>query len=349
MFLTHELLNIMSTILVTGAAGYIGTHTVIELLNIGHNVIALDNFCNSNPEALNRVNNICGKAPLFHHVDIRDRAALMAVFSQHSIDVVIHFAALKSVAESVSFPLRYYQNNIGGTLNLLSVMRDVGVRSIVFSSSATVYADANGAALTEDSPLGPSNPYGSSKLMMENIMRDLASSEPGWHIALLRYFNPVGAHESGQIGEAPCDIPNNLMPYICQVASGKLQELKVFGGDYPTPDGTGVRDFIHVVDLAKAHAKTIDLLNSCQEVITLNLGTGRGYSVLQLINAFSQSCGIAIPYEIVSRRQGDLACCYADPSKAEKLLKWKAEKNLEQMCSDSWHWQSNNPLGYSRA
>jgi UDP-glucose 4-epimerase len=336
----------MSTILVTGAAGYLGTHTLIELFNAGHQVVALDNFCNSKHVALKRVREISGREPVFYQVDVRDRAALDAIFRKHTIDAVIHFAALKAVGESVAQPLRYYENNLSGTLNLLAAMQQAEVRRIVFSSSATVYRDANGAALTENSPLGPTNPYGSSKLMMEMIMRDLAVSEPGWHIALLRYFNPVGSHESGLIGEDPCGIPNNLMPFISQVASGKLAELKVFGADYPTKDGTGVRDYIHVVDLSLAHVKALNLLACAPRTITLNLGTGQGYSVLQMIQTFSAVSGQPIPYKIAPRRNGDIACCYADPSAAEKLLDWKAVRSLEDMCRDSWRWQQNNPVGY---
>lgn len=339
----------MATILVTGAAGYLGSHTLLELFKAGHQVIALDNFCNSKPEALRRVEALSGCTPVFYQADVRDPDALKAVFDQHPIDAVIHFAALKSVGESVAQPLRYYQNNIGGTLNLLSVMQQAGVKKLVFSSSATVYQDANGVPLQEHFPLGPSNPYGNSKLMMEDILRDLAASEPGWHLALLRYFNPVGAHESGRIGEDPNGIPNNLMPFISQVAVGKLPQLKVFGDDYPTVDGTGVRDYIHVVDLAQAHVKALAELHGEPETITLNLGTGHGYSVLEMIQAFSKVSGKPIPYQIVERRPGDLASCYADPAAAEKRLNWKASHSLEDMCRDSWRWQQQNPNGYADA
>jgi UDP-glucose 4-epimerase len=336
----------MSTILVTGAAGYLGTHTLLELFQAGHQVVAVDNYCNSKPEALRRVRALSGRDPVFYQIDVGDRAALDTVFRQHAIDAVIHFAALKSVSESVAQPLRYYQNNLSGTLTLLAAMQQAGVRRMVFSSSATVYRDANGAPFTEDSPLGPINPYGSSKLMMENIMRDLAASEAGWHIALLRYFNPVGAHESGMIGEDPCGIPNNLMPFISQVASGKLQELRVFGGDYPTPDGTGVRDYIHVVDLAQAHVKALGLLQGPPETITLNLGSGQGYSVLQMIQTFAAVSGRPIPYRISARRDGDIPSYYADPGEARRRLGWTTQRTLEDICRDSWRWQQNNPQGY---
>jgi UDP-glucose 4-epimerase len=334
------------SILVTGAAGYLGTHTMLELLAAGHEVIALDNFYNSKPEALRRVATISGKETVFHQVDLLDKPALAQVFDRHSIDAVIHFAALKAVGESVSQPLRYYQNNLGGTLNLLECMRARNVHRIVFSSSATVYQDAAGRPLQEDFPLGPSNPYGQTKLMMETVLRDLAASEPGWHIALLRYFNPVGAHESGLIGEDPNGLPNNLMPFISQVATGRRAELQVFGNDYPTPDGTGVRDYIHVVDLARAHVKALDALQGEAEVMTLNLGTGRGYSVLEMIRTFERISGRPIPYRIVGRRSGDLACCFADPSLAQQRLGWKAERTLEDMCRDGWNWQQKNPNGY---
>jgi UDP-glucose 4-epimerase len=337
----------MSTILVTGAAGYLGTHTLVELFAAGHHVIAVDNFSNSHPEALRRVAGICGREAEFHLVDLLDKPALAKVFAAHDVDAVIHFAALKSVGESIRQPLRYYQNNLEGTLNLLECMRAAQVRRIVFSSSATVYRDASGQPLREDFPLGPINPYGQTKLMMETILRDIAASEPDWHIALLRYFNPVGAHESGLIGEDPNGLPNNLMPYISQVAVGKLPELQVFGNDYPTADGTGVRDYIHVVDLARAHVKALEQLYGDAEVLTLNLGTGRGYSVLEMIETFARVCGHAIPYRVVARRSGDLACCFADPGAAEQRLGWKAERTLEDMCRDGWRWQQKNPRGFA--
>jgi UDP-glucose 4-epimerase len=336
----------MATILVTGAAGYLGTHTLVELLQTGHQVVAIDNFCNSKPAALERVRVLTGCTPIFHRVDIRDRENLAAVFEQHAIDAVIHFAALKAVGESVVQPLRYYQNNLSGTLTLLACMQQAGVRRIVFSSSATVYRDANGVPFKEDSPLGPSSPYGQTKLMMENIMRDLAVSEPGWHIALLRYFNPVGAHESGMIGEDPSGIPNNLMPFISQVAVGKRPELMIFGTDYDTVDGTGVRDYIHVVDLAQAHVKALELLHGEPETITLNLGAGRGYSVLQVVAAFSRACGMPIPYRVAERRSGDIAIFFADPAEAEKRMGWKVVRTLDDMCRDTWRWQQLNPDGY---
>ncbi len=319
---------------------------MVELFSAGHQVIAIDNLINSKLEALKRVEQISGHKIQFYHADIADKAVLQKIFSSHSIDGVIHFAALKSVSESISNPLRYYQNNVSGTLSLLESMQTAGVHCIVFSSSATVYKDAGGVALLEDCPLGPGNPYGQSKLMVENILRDVARSEVGWRVALLRYFNPVGAHESGMIGEDPNGVPNNLMPYISQVAVGNLAELKVYGDDYPTIDGTGVRDYIHVVDLAIAHVKALDIFTGEPEVVTLNLGTGQGYSVLQTIHAFSKACGRNIPYRIVERRSGDIACCYANPAAAEQRLGWKAERNLEEMCRDSWRWQQDNPSGY---
>ncbi|SMF14146.1 UDP-glucose 4-epimerase GalE [Pseudogulbenkiania subflava] len=334
----------MATILVTGAAGYIGSHTCVELLAAGHEIVAIDNLCNSKREALKRVARISGKAPCFYQADIRDRAALTRVFREHDIDAVIHFAALKAVGESVALPLTYYHNNVAGTLCLLECMREAGVRRLVFSSSATVYGDPHTVPIREDFPLGPSNPYGHSKLMMEQVLRDVAASEPGWQITLLRYFNPVGAHESGLIGEDPNGIPNNLMPYISQVAVGKLEALSVFGNDYPTPDGTGVRDYIHVVDLAVAHSRAVE--SAHDGVLTLNLGTGRGYSVLELVAAFSRASGRDIPYRFAPRRAGDIACCYADPAQAEARLGWRASRDLAAMCRDSWRWQQQNPAGY---
>jgi len=293
------------------------------------------------------VQRICGAAPDFYQADIRDRAALDRIFQQHQIDAVIHFAALKSVGASLAQPLEYYQNNLTGTLILLEAMQHAKVRRMVFSSSATVYREADGQAITEDDPLAPNNPYGRSKLMAEQVMRDIAENQADWHIVLLRYFNPVGAHPSGLIGEDPGTIPNNLWPYISQVAAGERAELNVFGGDYPTVDGTGVRDYLHVVDLAEAHVKAIDVLATEEPIIALNLGTGQGYSVLQVIQAFSAISGKTIPYRIVARRAGDLACCYADPSVAKRRLGWTASKTLEDMCRDSWRWQQQNPNGYS--
>ncbi|HJV01504.1 MAG TPA: UDP-glucose 4-epimerase GalE [Burkholderiaceae bacterium] len=337
----------MATILVTGAAGYIGSHTCVELFAAGHDIVALDNLCNSKHEALRRVARISGREPRFYQADIRDREALTRVFREHDIDAVIHFAALKAVGESVAQPLTYYHNNVSGTLCLLDCMRAAGVRRLVFSSSAAVYGNLPTAPIREDFPLGPSNPYGHSKLMMEQVLRDVAASESGWQVTLLRYFNPVGAHESGLIGEDPNGLPNNLMPYISQVAVGKLEALNIFGNDYPTPDGTGVRDYIHVVDLAVAHARALE--TGLDGVLTLNLGTGRGYSVLEMVAAFSRASGREIAYHFASRRPGDIACCYADPSQAEVTLGWHASRDLETMCRDSWRWQQLNPAGYPDA
>ncbi|WP_028535483.1 UDP-glucose 4-epimerase GalE [Paludibacterium yongneupense] len=336
----------MATILVTGAAGYIGTHTCIELFAAGHQVVALDNFSNSKPEAMRRVARIAGREPLFHRGDIRDRVALDTLFATHAIDAVIHFAGLKSVGESLSEPLRYYDNNISGSLTLLECMGRAGVRRLVFSSSANVYGDPHTVPVTESFPLGPTNPYGRSKYMMELMLRDLAAAEPAWRIGLLRYFNPVGAHESGLIGEDPHGTPNNLLPYISKVAIGKLEQLNIFGGDYPTADGTGVRDYIHVVDLAAAHVKTLQALEREAGVQTLNVGTGTGYSVLEMVAAFSRISGCAIPFRIVGRRAGDIACSYADPSLAHAVLGWRAQHDLDAMCRDSWRWQQGNPDGY---
>jgi UDP-glucose 4-epimerase len=337
----------MSNILVTGAAGYIGTHTCIELSRAGYDIVAVDNFCNSKPEGLKRVAALAGRAPIFYRTDIRDYVAMAAIFQRHSIDAVIHFAGLKSSGESVRNPLVYYENNIISTINLIKSMRSANVSRIVFSSSATVYGEPATMPLREDSKIGKiTSPYGRSKRMLEQIFEDIAHAESGWQIALLRYFNPAGAHESGFIGEDPNGIPNNLMPYISQVAAGKLKILSIFGGDYPTLDGTAVRDYIHVVDLASAHVKALNALVSHNGVMTLNLGTGQGYSVLDIVNAFSRACGKAIPYHIVARRPGDSACSYADPSLAEKTLDWKAVKTLHDICCDSWRWQKNNPNGY---
>ncbi|WP_189532446.1 UDP-glucose 4-epimerase GalE [Paludibacterium paludis] len=335
------------TVLVTGAAGYIGSHTCIELLKAGFDIVAVDNFCNSKPESLRRVQSIAGRELTFYQADIRDGQALDRILADHPVDGVIHFAALKSVGESVAQPLRYYENNIVGTLVLLESLRKAGVRRIVFSSSATVYGDPLSVPINETCPIGViTNPYGRSKRMMEEILEDVAKAEPGWQIGLLRYFNPAGAHESGLIGEDPNGIPNNLMPYISQVAVGKLAALNVFGNDYPTHDGTGVRDYIHVVDLAVAHVKAIQTLTAVEGVLTLNLGTGQGYSVLDMVKAFSDACGHTIPYVIAPRRNGDVACCYADPARAREVLGWQATRTLQDMCRDSWRWQQNNPNGY---
>jgi UDP-glucose 4-epimerase len=316
------------------------------LLQAGHDVVVVDNLCNSKVESLERVQRITGRSLDFYRADLLERAALTSVFRNHRIDAVVHFAGLKAVGESTQIPLRYYHNNITGTLNLCDVMKEFGVRTIVFSSSATVYGDPQKVPILEDFPLSPTNPYGRTKLMIEEILRDLYAADSGWRIALLRYFNPVGAHESGQIGEDPNGIPNNLFPYIAQVAVGKLKELAVFGKDYPTPDGTGVRDYIHVADLALGHLKALEKLWGTSGLVVYNLGTGRGYSVLEAIAAFSGACGKPIPYRIVNRRPGDVASCYADSSLASRELGWKATKGLAEMCADTWRWQVKNPHGY---
>ncbi|WP_026679366.1 UDP-glucose 4-epimerase GalE [Fictibacillus gelatini] len=333
-------------ILVTGGAGYIGSHTCVELLNAGFEVVVVDNLSNSKPEALHRVKQITGKDLKFYEVDLLDREGLAAVFADNDIEAVVHFAGLKAVGESVTVPLRYYHNNITGTLTLCDVMQEFGVKKMVFSSSATVYGLAKSVPLTEDSPLGATNPYGRTKLMLEEIFRDLYISDNDWSIALLRYFNPVGAHESGLIGEDPNGIPNNLTPYITQVAVGKLAKLNVFGNDYPTPDGTGVRDYIHVVDLALGHLKALDHILTTTGVDAYNLGTGRGYSVLEVVHTFEKVSGKNIPYEMVERRPGDIAVSYADPMKAREKLGWVAERDLEEMLRDAWRWQSQNLNGY---
>lgn len=334
-------------ILVTGGAGYIGSHTCVELLNLGYEVVVVDNLCNSSEESLNRVEKITGKKPVFYKADLLDREALEDVFSKETVDAVIHFAGLKAVGESVAKPLEYYHNNITGTLVLCDVMRNHGVKNIIFSSSATVYGDPAFVPITEECPKGQiTNPYGQTKGMLEQILTDLHTADPEWSVILLRYFNPVGAHKSGLIGEDPAGIPNNLTPYITQVAVGKLKEVGVFGNDYDTPDGTGVRDYIHVVDLAMGHVKALAKLQEEKKVRIYNLGTGHGYSVLQMIQAFSKACGKEIPYSIKPRRPGDIATCYADPALAKKELGWEAERGLEEMCEDGWRWQSNNPNGY---
>ena len=333
-------------ILTTGGAGYIGSHTCVELLQAGYEVAVVDNLSNSKEESLKRVERITGRSLSFYRVDLLDKSALTAVFRNHSFDAVIHFAGLKAVGESTQIPLRYYHNNITGTLILCEVMKEFGVRRMVFSSSATVYGDPPKVPITEDFPVSPTNPYGRTKLMIEEILRDLYAADPDWQIAFLRYFNPVGAHESGQIGEDPNGIPNNLFPYIAQVAVGKLKELPVFGNDYPTPDGTGVRDYIHVVDLSRGHLKALEKLRTNPGLVKYNLGTGQGYSVLKAIAAFSKACGKPIPYKIVDRRPGDVASCYADPSLAQRELGWQADKGLTEMCVDTWRWQINNPSGY---
>ncbi len=333
-------------ILVTGGAGYIGSHTCLELLQAGHEVVVVDNLSNSKVESLRRVQELTGRAVVFHRADLRDAEALDAIFRRDQVEAVLHFAGLKAVAESVAIPLSYYHNNITGTLVLCEAMQAHGVRNLVFSSSATVYGVPAAVPITEDFPLAATNPYGRSKLMIEDILRDLFVSDASWNIALLRYFNPVGAHPSGRIGEDPAGIPNNLMPFVAQVATGKLPELSVFGGDYPTPDGTGVRDYIHVVDVALGHLAALDKLATNPGVVTYNLGTGRGYSVLEMVAAFEQASGRKVPYKIVGRRPGDAALSYADASKAGAELGWVATRDLAQMCADSWRWQSANPNGY---
>jgi UDP-glucose 4-epimerase len=330
-------------ILTTGGAGYIGSHTCVELLRAGHEVVVADNLSNSKKESLDRVRKIAGRPLSFHHVDLLDKPALVEVFRKHRFDAVIHFAGLKAVGESTQIPLRYYQNNITGTLNLCEAMKEFGVRMIVFSSSATVYGNPHRVPITEDFPVSPTNPYGRTKLMIEEILRDLFSSEPGWNISLLRYFNPVGAHESGLMGEDPGGIPNNLFPYMAQVAVGKLKELSVFGNDYPTADGTGVRDYLHVADLSRGHLLALEKMEKKTGLAVYNLGTGRGYSVLEVVAAFGKACGRPIPYKIVARRPGDVARCYADPSLARRELGWEAVKVLEEMCADAWRWQKKNP------
>lgn len=332
-------------ILVTGGAGYIGSHTCVELLQSGHDVFVLDNLYNSKKEALRRVEEIAGRGAAFIEGDVRDAALLREVFAAHRIDAVIHFAGLKAVGESVQKPILYYENNIVGVLTLLRAMREAGVRSIIFSSSATVYGVPDTVPIREDFPLSATNPYGRTKLMTEEILRDVYTADNGWSVTLLRYFNPIGAHESGRIGEYPKGIPNNLTPYIAQVATGKLKELKVFGNDYPTPDGTGVRDYIHVVDLAKGHVCALKKAGE-PGVHVYNLGTGTGYSVLQVIAAFEKATGVRIPYVVAPRRAGDVAENYADPAKARAELDWQATRGIEQMCRDLWRWQSANPDGY---
>ncbi len=333
--------------LITGGAGYIGSHTLLELLQAGHEAVVLDNLCNSSMLSLQRVQQITGVAPVFVQGDVCDRAVLDRIFTQYEIDGVLHFAGLKAVGESVKQPLSYYQNNVSGSITLCQTMATAGVYRLVFSSSATVYGDPVQIPLVESSPLGtPTNPYGTSKLMVEKILQDMAAADPRWSVALLRYFNPVGAHQSGLMGEDPNGLPENLLPYISRVAVGKLERLSIYGNDYPTPDGTGVRDYIHVVDLAKGHIAAVNYISQHTGINAWNLGTGVGYSVLEMIRAFEDASGCTIPYTLSPRRQGDIAQCWSDPSKALHDLGWKAERGLKEMMEDTWRWQSNNPDGY---
>jgi UDP-glucose 4-epimerase len=336
-----------SKILVTGGAGYIGSHTVLGLLQVGHDVVVIDNLCNSSEESLNRVTKIAGREALFIEGDVRDRYFIDKVLAQHKITAVLHFAGLKAVGESVAQPLRYYENNVHGSQVLLQAMENAGIFNIIFSSSATVYGDPAVVPIDESCALGPTNPYGRTKLIVEDMLFDLATADARWRIAILRYFNPVGAHESGLIGEDPNGIPNNLLPFIAQVAAGKLPQLSVFGNDYPTPDGTGVRDYIHVVDLAEGHLRALEALKSRSGANVWNLGTGQGYSVLEMIRAFEQASDRAVPYRIAARRAGDIAVCYANPSKAASQLGWRAKFGLPEMMRDAWRWQSMNLNGFN--
>ena len=331
-------------IVVTGGTGFIGSHTCVALLAAGHQVTVIDDLSNSERDVLDHVDSISGKRPLFVEGDVRDRVLLRNIFSQHKFDAVIHFAGLKSVGESVAQPLRYYDCNVGGTLVLCEAMAEAGVKTLIFSSSATVYGDPASLPIREDFPRSTTNPYGASKLMLEDMLADIAKSDPQWRIARLRYFNPVGAHESGLIGEAPSGIPNNLMPYIAQVASGQRDCLSVYGDDYPTPDGTGIRDYIHVMDLAEGHIAALDYLSRTNGLLTVNLGTGCGYSVLEMIRAFENASGRAVPFRIVPRREGDVAACYADPALAKALFGWQAKRGIDEMCRDAWRWQQNLAL-----
>lgn len=333
-------------ILVTGGAGFIGSHAAVELLENGYDIVVVDNLSNSQMESIERVKELTGKDFPFYKTDLLELEELEGIFSRHQIQSVMHFAGLKAVGESVAMPLAYYHNNITGTLNLCAAMNKYGVKNLVFSSSATVYGNPVRVPIDESFPLSATNPYGRTKLMIEEILRDLHVSDPSWRIAILRYFNPIGAHESGRIGENPQGIPNNLMPYITQVAVGKREQLQVFGNDYETHDGTGVRDYIHVVDLVKGHLKALEYLEKHEGVEMFNLGTGTGYSVLDLVNSFSDATSKEIPYKVIDRRPGDIGVCYANPEKAKTVLGWKAEKNLKEMCEDSWKWQSENPNGF---
>ena len=335
-------------VLVTGGAGYIGSHTCVELLNEGYGVVVVDNLCNSNPESLNRVEELTGKKVKFYEGDVRDEALMRKIFAENELHCVIHFAGLKAVGESVAMPWEYYDNNLNSTLVLTKVMKEVGMKNIIFSSSATVYTGDNEMPLRENSRTGHcTNPYGWTKYMTEQILSGMANADKEWGIVLLRYFNPIGAHESGRIGEDPRGIPNNLMPYITQVAVGRREKLSVFGNDYDTPDGTGVRDYIHVVDLARGHVAAVKYVAQNKGCDVFNLGTGTGYSVLDMVNTFESANGVKVPYQITDRRPGDLAVCYADPAKSAEVLGWKATKNLTDMCRDSWRWQSQNPKGYA--
>jgi UDP-glucose 4-epimerase len=339
----------MARLLVTGGAGYIGSHTAVALLEAGHEVVSLDNYSNSSPRALERVQRIAGRPLAAVEGDVRDGALLDRLFARHAFDGVIHFAALKAVGESVAKPLAYYDNNVGGTLALLRAMQAAAVRRFVFSSSATVYGAPDSLPITEDAPIRTTNPYGATKAMVEQVLRDLAAADARWSAVSLRYFNPIGAHPSGEIGEDPNDIPNNLFPFVCQVAAGRRERLAVFGNDWPTADGTGVRDYLHVVDLAAGHLRAFDYAQRQAGFTPVNLGTGRGVSVLQLVRAFEAATGRAIPFSIVGRRPGDIAECWADPSAAARLLGWRAERSVEQACADGWRWQSRNPDGYRGA
>jgi UDP-glucose 4-epimerase len=335
-----------NTILLTGATGYIASHTWLALLAAGHRVVGLDNFSNSSPRVLERLQRISGQSPVFEQADVNDAAALQAVFARHQPDAVVHFAAFKAVGESTQQPLLYYRNNIGGLVNLCQTMREAGCRRIVFSSSATVYGKPKSLPIREDAPVQATNPYGQTKLIGEQILHDLGAADAAWHSGILRYFNPVGAHESGLIGEDPRGVPNNLMPYVAQVAVGRRARLQVFGQDYDTHDGTGVRDYIHVMDLAEGHVAALRLLMTGAESFTVNLGTGQGYSVLDLVRAYESASGRPIPYEVAPRRAGDIDACYADPAQAASLLGWRAHHGLARMCEDSWRWQQMNPKGY---
>ena len=342
-------IDMAKTILVTGGAGYIGSHTVVELCSAGYDVVILDNLSNSHIESVRRVERIVGRSIPFIKADVRDEASIRVALSHHAVDAVIHFAALKAVGESVAKPLAYYENNVAGTTTLLKVLNEEGIKRFVFSSSATVYGDPASVPIREDFPTGPTNPYGYTKWMTEFVLKDMAHADPAWAIGILRYFNPVGAHESGSIGEDPQGPPNNLMPFVAQVAIGRRPQLSVYGGDWPTKDGTGVRDYIHVVDLAQGHVKALERVFAERGAYTVNLGTGQGYSVLEMIKAFERASGKSVPYQIVERRPGDIATCYADPQYAKQLLGWSASRGIDAMCADTWRWQTQNPNGFVKA